>query len=74
MAKVWNPTVKTLSTVIKRVRAGDAIRNPVCAARTATYAKRQAAYQLADRVDAGLAKRGLKIDNTALCVGYVVEK
>lgn len=74
MAKVWSPTAKTLPNVLKRVRAGDAIRNPVCAVCTTTHAKRSAAYQLADRIDDGLARRGLKLDNTALCVGYVIAK
>jgi hypothetical protein len=74
MAKRWTPTAKTLDNVIKRVKVGDAISNPVCAARTGTHAKRSAAYQLADRIDAKLDAKGLRIDNTALCIGYVERK
>ena len=74
MAKRWSPTAKTLPNVIKRVNIGDAISNPVCAARSGTHAKRSAAYKLADQIDAKLDARGLRIDNTALCIGYVVRK
>lgn len=65
--KVWNPSVMSA----KRAKIGDAIRNPVCAARKATKAKRDEAYRLADRMDAELARRGLRIDQPAVCVGYV---
>lgn len=71
--RVWHPTTKTLATIAKRVKVGDAISNPVCrrGMTRASHTARDAAYKLADNIDAALAKRGLKADHPHTCVWFI---
>lgn len=70
--KVWHPIRWKSLRNLARVREGDAVRNPVADARGSDWKAVNAAYDLAERIDAGLAERGLRIDNTACVVGWVV--
>ena len=66
MSLTWHPiSWRDFDLSLSHVREGDAIRNPVC------ERDDDETRQLAQRVDDGLALRGLKIDNTACCVGFV---
>lgn len=67
MEKVWNPHLwgSDFDYYVSQVKEGDVIRNPVYEDNCKEM------YDLAQRVDDALKVKGLKVDHTQLCVGYV---
>lgn len=72
---MWRPDKwKNFDRMMLKVKIGDVICNPVASMRkkqTATMEEINAAYELADKVDAALRVRGMKLDHTATAIGFV---
>jgi hypothetical protein len=74
--KIWSET-SAVGRLVLKARVGDAVRNPVPALSRKLSPRPgeiDEARKRADEIDEGLRARGLRIDNTALTVGFVEEE